>query len=164
MLEKQIIVTLIENKEKTNFEKIIKVSHPDRCVYDFDGIFCEECPKLNKGSDEAYVNFLHNAKPLYYPEEGYVPAIVTGRHYKYRSITEDWLKKHNIKYGQMVMRNFELNVTDSTELIGSFKASVFKGIDAAMFVESRAKQAKLIHELTAKQTFCPVGEVYFRLS
>jgi len=157
-VQEKIEVTITRNNEVSTFFFKLKVSNPSRCAYDFDGIFCEECPNQYKGSDEAYYTFLCTANPLFYPEEGHVPLIITGRHYKYREVTEKWLKQHGITFDQMIMRDFDLSPTDTAEEIGKFKARMYgKLLDYELFVESRLKQAKIIHEATGKAVFSPVG-------
>lgn len=157
--QEKTLVEVIKNNQVSTFHYRIKVDETLICAYDFDGIFCEECPNEYKGSDELYYKFLCTANPLYYPDNGYVPLIITGRHEKYREITHKWLKQNDIKYGYMLMRNFEIPSTDYGNSIAEYKAKAFKQYNYDLFVESRLKQAKIIHEKTGKPVYCPVGSV-----
>ena len=161
MLEAQekTLVKVIINDQASKFCYRIKVAEGIVCAYDFDGIFCEECPDEYKGSDELYYKFLCVARALHYPDKGYVPLIITGRHEKYRDITDNWLKQHDIIYGSMVMRDFEIPPTDYGDLIALYKAKAYKEYGYDLFIESRLKQAKIIHKETDKPVFCPVGPV-----
>lgn len=151
-----VFITQVEDVPGFNYE--IKIPEGTICAYDFDGIFCQECPKEYKGSEELYLKFLQVAQPLYYPHKGHVTYIVTGRHFKYRDITEDWLKKYNITFDQMIMRDFELDSSDVAEAIGNYKAKVYDILSGcSLFIESRFKQASLINKLTKKPVFCPIG-------
>jgi orotate phosphoribosyltransferase len=152
-------VKITKNEEVSTFHFRIQVPDGVACAYDFDGIFCEECPSEYKGSDDAYYKFLCTANPLHYPDKGYVPLIITGRHERYREITHKWLKQNNIEYGHMLMRDFSLPSEGYLELIASYKAKAYKEYDYDLFIESRLRQAKLMHELTGKPVFCPVGPV-----
>lgn len=159
MAKKKIEVSVVKNEEVSTFYYRIKVREDLYCAYDFDGIFCEECPNEYKGSDELYYKFLCVANPLYYPDKGHVPLIVTGRHCKYREITEKWLKQNNISFDQMIMRDFEIGDQNSTTLIGEFKAKIYKMMTCDLFIESRLKQARIINDKTNKPVFCPVVPV-----
>ena len=52
-VQEKIEVEITRNNKVSTFFFKLKVSNPSRCAYDFDGIFCEECPSQYKGSDEA---------------------------------------------------------------------------------------------------------------
>lgn len=159
LTQEETQVKITKNDEVSTFYYRLHVSDSLACAYDFDGIFCEECPSEYKGNDEAYYKFLCTANPLYYPDKGHVPFIVTGRHMRYRDITEKWLKHNKITYGYMVMRDFNITSENSTELIGSYKAECYKKYGYDLFIESRMKQARIIHESTGKPVYCPVGRV-----
>ena len=159
LTRKKIEVSIEKNEEVSTFYYRLKVADDLICAYDFDGIFCEECPSEYKGSDEAYYKFLYTAMPLYYPDKGYVPLIITGRHEKYREITDRWLKTNNILYGHMLMRNFEVNPHDCVEEIATYKAHAYKEHDYDLFIESRLKQARIINNKTDKPVYCPPAKV-----
>lgn len=160
LTQEKTLVEVVKNEEVSTFYYRLKVAEDLYCAYDFDGIFCEECPNEYKGNDDLYYQFLCVANPLYYPDKGHVPLIVTGRHMRYRDVTEKWLKNNKITFNQMIMRDFELTGSSTHEEIGKFKARVYKLIsDCDLFIESRPKQAKIIHEETKKAVFCTVGPV-----
>ena len=158
-IQEKTLVEVLRNNQASTFYYRIKVAEGVACAYDFDGIFCEECPDSYKGSDDLYHKFLYTANPLYYPDKGYVPLIVTGRHEKYREITDKWLKRHDILYGSMIMRDFEIPPTDYGDLIALYKAKAYKEYGYDLFVESRLRQAKVIHKETDKPVFCPIKSV-----
>jgi hypothetical protein len=157
--QEKTLVEVTRNEEVSTFYYRLKVSEHINCAYDFDGIFCEECPREYKGSEESYYKFLCVANPLYYPDKGHVHLIVTGRHKKYRDVTEKWLKQNKITFDQMIMRDFDLDPSDTGEAIGHYKANVYKILPCDLFIESRLRQAKIIHKETGKSVFCPVGPV-----
>jgi hypothetical protein len=157
--QEKTLVEVVKNDKVSTFYYRIKVAEGVACAYDFDGIFCEECPNEYKGSDDLYYKFLCTANPLYYPDKGYVPLIITGRHEKYREVTDRWLKQNDIYYGYMLMRDFEIPPTDYGDLIARYKAKAYKEYGYDLFIESRLRQAKIIHEETEQPVFCPVGSV-----
>lgn len=157
--QENTLVEVVKNNQASLFYYRIKVAEGVVCAYDFDGIFCEECPDEYKGNDDSYYKFLCTASPLYYPDKGYVPLIITGRHEKYRDITDKWLKRNDILYGSMVMRDFEIPLTDYADLIALYKAKAYKEYGYDLFVESRLRQAKIIQKETDKPVFCPIKSV-----
>ena len=68
-----------------------------RVSYDIDGLICPDVPK-----GVNYAHYLATA-PLMYAPGVPIPCLITARHEKYRKITEDWLKRHGIEYGKLIM-------------------------------------------------------------
>ena len=95
------------------FPKAIKSGTDMVCVELEDGIAPQDknlARKLaiklfeTKQNDDGknYVDFLLNAKPHILPSYK-IHSLVTSRLEKYRSYTEQWLKKHNILYENLIM-------------------------------------------------------------
>lgn len=51
---------------------------------------------------EAYADFIENATPLFTPSVP-VAHLITSRPEKYRVQTEQWLKRHDVEFGQLHM-------------------------------------------------------------
>ena len=85
-----------------------------------------------------------------------VGALVTYRLEKYRKVTEDWLRKHGVEYGELRMFNApSRDVRNNTIGSAEYKAQIYRYAEwAQMFVESDRKQAEKIHQLTGKPVFC----------
>lgn len=66
-------------------------------AFDMDGVLCEDWDRKRD-----YQDFLANARPYRIPIYP-IKCIVTGRKEKYRSITENWLEKYNVKYRALHM-------------------------------------------------------------
>ena len=124
--------------------------------FDMDGILCEDPTDEENDDGDKYINFILNAKPLYIPKLA-IGAIVTSRLEKYRCYTEEWLKKHNVKYQHLVMLN--LKTKEERIRLGahaSFKANVYSANKGAvLFIESDPQQAKYINNATGKAVYCP---------
>lgn len=122
-----------------------------RTMFDMDGVLCAEPP--DEREREHYENYIANAKPLVLPTTP-LGAIVTYRYERYRNVTEDWLKRHGIEYGQIIMGGNGENGR-STMDAARRKAEAYRVARwALLFVESNPAQAKAIAEITGKQVFC----------
>ena len=131
---------------------IIKVSSPEAC-FDMDGVLCEEVPHEVDDDGIKYQNFIKNSRQLFIPTQK-INTIVTGRLEKYRSITEEWLRKHNIKYDRLVMLNVPNNIERSKINVGAYKADVYNKLGLPLFIESSIDEAVIIKRLTNKPVFC----------
>jgi orotate phosphoribosyltransferase len=123
------------------------------CV-DIDGVLCKDPTEEDNDDGTMYEQFISNVEPYYRPSKtiGYV---VTNRLEKYRSLTEAWLAKHNIKYKKLIMLdlpNKEARVQANN--YGGFKASVYIKYDCSLFIESALSQARQIADLSGKPVYC----------
>jgi hypoxanthine phosphoribosyltransferase len=117
---------------------------------DIDGVIC-----VNPRKDEDYEAFLANARPFCLPKVK-VPWLVTARKEKYRKLTEEWMKKHKVQYGDLVMRK-------NDEPIIPYKARVYRLVPARLFVESDPAIAEGIFRLTGKPVLSfPQNRMYAR--
>lgn len=119
---------------------------------DIDGVLCLDPPVDDDGAQ--YTEYIQNAIPLYIPSVE-IDTLVTCRLEKYRSITEEWLHKYNVKYKRLVM----LNLASKAERIawgnhGKFKGEVYKKSGNILFIESSLSQALQISEISNKPVFC----------
>jgi len=123
------------------------------CV-DVDGVLCRDPTERENDDGENYQRFLTNVKPLIVPTKT-IAWLVTCRLEKYRDLTEEWLKKYNIKYKQLVM--MDLPDKKTRVALGShasFKAKVYKTVNAELFIESSYEQAQEIARLVDKPVLC----------
>lgn len=124
------------------------------CV-DIDGVLCRDPLPEEDDDGEKYITFIRNVSTKLLPtvEIGY---LITARLEKYRSETEQWLKKNNIKYRHLIMMNLsssaERQLLDNYAL---FKANEYKRHgETGLFIESDKKQASEIARLSGKCVFC----------
>jgi uncharacterized HAD superfamily protein len=68
---------------------------------DMDGILCENCPIEKRDTAKPYKNNIGIVNSLY--DKGYVVIIHTGRSWAYYDQTTAWLKRHGVKYSELVM-------------------------------------------------------------
>lgn len=118
--------------------------------FDMDGVICED-PTAFDDDGIGYQNDIATLKPLYIPQTG-IKAICTNRLEKWRGITEDWLRRHNVQYEKLIMRQF--NTAAERRKHGNpglYKAQQYMNDPSAMlFVESHDAQAKVIAEKSKK--------------
>ena len=121
---------------------------------DIDGVICEDPSFFQNDDGRKYEDFIKNAKPKFIPTQK-VGKLVTSRLEKYRGLTEQWLKEHNVIYDELIMMD---NVTAKERaLLGShaqFKADVYKKSDKILFFESNYDQALEICRISGKPVYC----------
>lgn len=129
-------------------------------AFDFDGIFCPDCPVPDADDGpglDAYLDWMKNA-PMnrVVPRYVEIPLIVTFRLERWRSITEDWLRRHGIKWKKLVMSPYETASERNRNFdVEAHKAKAFMYSDCSMFVESDPLQAEIIHSVTRLPVLCP---------
>jgi uncharacterized HAD superfamily protein len=125
-----------------------------RSCVDVDGVLCVDPTERQNDDGPRYRDFIANATPLLLPT---APAgwLVTCRLEKYRDLTEQWLKRHGVRYGALHMMDY---ATKAARLAAgthaSFKAEIYKATDALLFVESSLRQAVGIAGLAGKPVLC----------
>lgn len=122
-------------------------------MWDIDGLLCKDPP--NDRDKAAYEAYLPEALPMIIPTTR-IGALVTFRIERYRAITEAWLRRYGVKYGQLVM--FPADTREQRNRIMSpadFKAQQYGAAPwAKMFYESELRQAERIFQATGKPVFC----------
>ena len=133
-----------------------------RSCLDFDGVLCVDPTDEENDDGDHYIRFLSNAKPLFIPQFR-VGAIVTSRLEKYRSLTEEWLKKHGIEYEHLIMMDLpDMETRRRLMNHGKFKAEIYKNSDAILFIESNPYQAQEIFECTDKCVYCTGNNHFYK--
>lgn len=125
-----------------------------RVCMDIDGVLCGDPPREANDDGPRYSDFLACAEPLHVPTEK-VAWLVTCRLEKYRQATEEWLARHGIQYGELIM--MDLPDQDARRAAGShsaYKADVYRRTNADLFYESSLSQAIQIANLALKPVFC----------
>jgi orotate phosphoribosyltransferase len=123
------------------------------CV-DIDGVLCRDPLEKENDDGENYQLFLTHVKPMIVPSRT-IGWIVTCRLEKYRHLTENWLKNHNIHYNHLIM--MDLPDKKTRIALGNhsiFKAQTFESVNAKLFIESSYSQSIKIVKHVAKPVFC----------
>jgi uncharacterized HAD superfamily protein len=123
------------------------------CV-DIDGVLCLDPTEQENDDGEAYCRFLSEAVPLYTTSRR-ISWLVTSRLEKYRDLTEAWLKRQGIEYGELVMLNLPSKEERQRQGVhGSFKADFYRRSKSTLFIESEEGQAETIAKLSGKPVLC----------
>ena len=123
-----------------------------RLAVDLDGILCANPPPGTDADEEAYLEWLSAAKPYLIPAFE-IDAIVTCRLEKYRPQTEEWLRKHGVRYGELHM----WDLPTKSERRGRFaqhKVDMLLRVKPDMFWESNWDQSQAIWKRTRIPTLC----------
>jgi adenine/guanine phosphoribosyltransferase-like PRPP-binding protein/uncharacterized HAD superfamily protein len=123
--------------------------------FDMDGVLCEDWNDDPNEDKEKYLSFLENAKPYMIPHY-YIDFIITARMEGYRAQTVEWLKKHNVQYGKLIMWT-GINKEDRGVMHHSdYKIDKINRLmpPDGIFIESSYSQAKRIFEKTNRQVIC----------
>jgi uncharacterized HAD superfamily protein/hypoxanthine phosphoribosyltransferase len=125
---------------------------------DLDGVICK-LPEDNCESDDEdyWRRHFETVQPLYLPRLVPVKAIVTSRLEKYRKVTEEWLDRWGVKYGELVMHSATSAVERDRDPTshGIRKGHWFRNRrDTTLFVESELDQARQIVDISGKLVFC----------
>ncbi len=71
------------------------------CI-ELDGVLCEAPPLPLQGDEMRERELLESLPPLHLPTRK-VGWVVAGRPEEYRSLTEEWLARHGVEYGELIM-------------------------------------------------------------
>jgi uncharacterized HAD superfamily protein len=123
-----------------------------KSYYDMDGVICED-PTTYDDDGTTYGNAIATAKPLYLPQVE-IEAICTNRIERWRAITEEWLKRHGVKYKKLIMQPYPTAVERRRHgNPGIYKARHYAETERDkvwLFVESHDVQAKVIYEKSGR--------------
>jgi uncharacterized HAD superfamily protein len=133
----------------------------ERSCVDIDGILCEDPTEEQNDDGPRYERFMAETAPLY-PSTRTIATLVSARLEKYRRQTEDWLGRHNVRYGELVLLDLPDKATrQRLGIHGSFKAEVYRARPHTLFIESNRGQAESIARLSGKPVLClPTREVF----
>lgn len=121
---------------------------------DIDGVLCDDPTPADNDDGLRYRKFLHTARPKHLPTVE-VSTLVTSRLEKYRLDTERWLERWGVRYKKLIMHPAE-NKRERQKAgdHAQRKAEIYKQTDYKLFVESSARQARMIYALTGKPVLC----------
>lgn len=126
----------------------------EKCCVDIDGVLCKDPTEEENDDGANYENFLSNVDTFFRPSKK-IGYLVTNRLEKYRSQTEAWLAKNNIKYNHLIMLDLpSKEARQKANNYGGFKASVYLKFDGWLFIESSEWQARQIANISGKPVYC----------
>lgn len=126
----------------------------EKACVDIDGVLCVDPAPEQNDDGEEYKKFILTATPLYIPGAK-IGTIVTSRLEKYRTETEEWLRKNNVKYDKLVMLDLpNMEARMKANCHSSHKAKEYKNTKYTLFIESSLNQAIEINSITQKPVLC----------
>lgn len=127
------------------------------CV-DIDGVLCRDPSEEENDDGNKYRHFISSVKPNIIPTQK-IGWLVTCRLEKYRELTEEWLRRNNIVYDNLIMMDFHTREERiSAGNHGKYKANVYDKVKADLFIESSTSQAKEIAKISGKPVICYRGD------
>jgi uncharacterized HAD superfamily protein len=129
---------------------------------DIDGLLCVDPMSEENDDGPRYERFLQNAQPYLVPTVP-VGTLVSSRLEKHRAMTEDWLHRHGIQFGELYLLDLPSAVARRRlKAHAPFKAEVYRSKkDAWLFLESNLSQAEAIAAQTGKAVICTTDMVLF---
>lgn len=129
-----------------------------RWAFDMDGVLCVDPTNEENDDGPRYLKFMDKAPPLFLPKRP-IGHIVTGRLERYRSETENWLRKHKVEFARLHMAPFHSKAERMCAMKfaggrGGWKAGIVKEIGAEFFIESCPKQANIIARVAGVPVWC----------
>lgn len=121
---------------------------------DFDGILCPDFTPEQDDDGWRYLDAMKKARCLV-PAGTHIYAIITARLEKYRPWTEDWLRKHEITYDNLIMAPWEDAEQRKRFCLGTYKAEHCQKLEVGMFVESCPHQSHIIKSKRHQPVLCP---------
>ncbi|MBE0598701.1 MAG: orotate phosphoribosyltransferase [Desulfuromonadales bacterium] len=123
------------------------------CV-DIDGVLCDDPTEAENDDAENYRRFLQSAEPRVVPSKE-IGWLVTCRLEKYRRETEEWLRRHGIRYRQLKMMDLpDMMTRRAVANYAGYKAGIYLESGAQLFIESSLQQAREISRGSGKSVFC----------
>lgn len=119
---------------------------------DIDGVLCPNPPIDDDG--DQYIKYIKNAPKLYIPAVE-IDTLISCRLEKYRSITEEWLNKNDIRYKHLILLNLPTKeARQKWRKHGEYKGQLYKNSKAILFIESSLWEAQKIQRISRKPVFC----------
>ncbi len=177
LLEKSVFYAVYVTKQGKDFVDIfVKICEQPRMFewncfhhqrvnevcFDIDGVLCRDPSNEENDDGEKYLEFISTVDPIVIPTFT-IGCIITSRLEKYREATDKWLKENGIKYNKMIMMQYATR----EDRLRAGNHGVFKGQEykkqhrMSLFVESNAKQAEEISNISGKGVFCTENHMYY---
>ncbi len=121
-------------------------------AFDLDGVLCEDVPGEAEGDEARYCAWIGGCRPFLLPRYE-IDYIVTNRLERYRTVTEEWLARHGVRYRHLLM----WDLPDKSQRNGRFavnKIAQVLRLRPKLFVESSFWQARKIWAATGVPTLC----------
>jgi len=124
------------------------------CCMDIDGVLCLDPTDQENDDGARYERFLRFTPALMLPTSP-VGWLVTSRLEKYRAQTEEWLARHNVRFGELRMMQYpDMAARRAARAYARFKSDAYEETAAWLFIESDARMASEIATLSGRAVYC----------
>jgi orotate phosphoribosyltransferase len=121
---------------------------------DIDGVLCLDPTDQENDDGARYERFLRFTPALMLPTAP-VGWLVTSRLEKYRAQTEEWLARHNVRFGELRMMQYpDMAARRAARAYARFKSDAYEDTAAWLFIESDARMASEIATLSGRAVYC----------
>ena len=128
-------------------------SNTSKVMFDMDGVICID-PRVYDDDGKSYENEIADIPSLFVPKYP-IHSIVTNRIERWRGVTDSWLKRHGVQYGELIMQQYPTAVERRRgKDPGTYKAEHYINSDACLFIESNLAQAQKIYKISKKPVYC----------
>lgn len=119
---------------------------------DMDGVLCRDPTKKENDKGSKLENFYRTAEPKFLFTKP-VKYVITSREERFRSVTEEWLKNHNINYEKLIMK--ATGLPGGNQAHAEYKANTLKSLTGIeLYIESDPKQAKIMSQFIDMPIWC----------
>jgi orotate phosphoribosyltransferase len=124
-----------------------------RACVEIDGVLARIPGMSMDAGQQRSQRLLENAVPLWRPrfELGWV---VTSRPEQYRTVTEEWLARHGVRYTALLMMPSGENGGDELERCARFKAEAYVSTGASLLLEYSAELSCRVAALARRPVYC----------
>lgn len=135
----------------------------EHLAYDFDGILCADPPCYD--TEAGYAEFLRDAPPKYLPRK-WPATIISARCEFTRQASLDWLKRHGIQVGELVLwphtPDERWKQPDTVAIWKAQHLATLRHTDQIkLYAESDPRQAQTIAEAAKMPVICPAARRVF---
>lgn len=118
-------------------------------------------PEEHGLDEKVYTGWIRNAKPYLIPAFE-IDTIISMRLEKYRSDTEEWLARHDVRYGKLMLCDVQIGEEREGKRLVQHKIELLLKTKPWWFWESSFSEAKQIWEATKIPVLCIDEMVLFR--
>lgn len=122
--------------------------------FDIDGAICRDPSPQEDDDGRKYIDFIRNVIP-FFKTDYIISCFVTSRLQKYREQTQNWLRKNNFNYKELIMLDLpSKEERNKLNMYGRYKGEIYKYRPENLFVQSSKFQAIEIVQISGKEVFC----------
>ena len=148
-----VVFEIVEGAQRIFEWKMMNNGMLGSVCFDMDGVLCRDALPEEDDDGDQYRRFLEHAEPKFRPARK-IGWIISSRIEKYRKLTEQWLSRHGIEYGELILMDYPSKEERNRADPSRFKAQVYSDKPSWLFVESNPIHAMNISRWSGKPVYC----------